>query len=117
MSCWNLARGYPKVVTQITVHSAEGLEKKYANESKSRRGVWESKLQFHLVHVGLEKVVMNDALQGYFQSREVRMAVNVDRERDVNFLGQGLRTIRFYKEWKRKGNREPGFEVILVPRC
>ncbi|KAI4554862.1 hypothetical protein MJG53_020161 [Ovis ammon polii x Ovis aries] len=33
MSCWNLARGYPKVVTQITVHSAEGLEKKYANET------------------------------------------------------------------------------------
>ncbi|PNI40039.1 CAPN6 isoform 2 [Pan troglodytes] len=33
MSCWNLARGYPKVVTQITVHSAEDLEKKYANET------------------------------------------------------------------------------------
>lgn len=44
MSCWNLARGYPKVVTQITVHSAEGLEKKYANESKISKGVWENKI-------------------------------------------------------------------------
>lgn len=97
MSCWNLARGYPKVVTQITVHSAEGLEKKYANESKNRRGVWESELQFHLLHLWLEKVVTNNSLQGYFQSREVRMAVDLDRERDVNFLGQGLHTLHFYK--------------------
>lgn len=51
MSCWNLARGYPKVVTQITVHSAEGLEKKYANESKISRGVQESKLLSQLLHI------------------------------------------------------------------
>lgn len=51
MSCWNLARGYPKVVTQITVHSAEGLEKKYANESKKCTAVWESKMQLHLLHI------------------------------------------------------------------
>lgn len=44
MSCWNLARGYPKVVTQITVHSAEGLEKKDANESKDCRGACEIKI-------------------------------------------------------------------------
>lgn len=80
MSCWNLARGYPKVVTQITVHSAEGLEKKYANESKNCRGVLESKLQFHLLHICLEKVVMNGSLQGYFQPRKVRMAVELNRE-------------------------------------
>ena len=56
MSCWNLARGYPKVVTQITVHSAEGLEKKYANESKKFRGVWESKMQLHLLHIQLKQL-------------------------------------------------------------
>ena len=52
MSCWNLARGYPKVVTQITVHSAEGLEKKYDNESKKCRGVWESKMHCSRATVG-----------------------------------------------------------------
>lgn len=51
MSCWNLARGYPKVVTQITVHSAEGLEKKYANERKNCRDVQESQLLFQLLHL------------------------------------------------------------------
>lgn len=52
MSCWNLARGYPKVVTQITVHSAEGLEKKYADESKNYQCVWQSKILFifHFTH-------------------------------------------------------------------
>ena len=80
MSCWNLARGYPKVVTQITVHSAEGLEKKYANESKNCRGVWESKMQFHLLHIWLEKMVTNDSLQWCFPCRKVRMAVNRGRK-------------------------------------
>lgn len=66
MSCWNLARGYPKVVTQITVHSAEGLEKKYANESKTSRGVQESKLLSHLLHISLENIINNCYLHWYF---------------------------------------------------
>lgn len=66
MSCWNLARGYPKVVTQITVHSAEGLEKKYANESKTIRAVQESKLLSQLLHISLENIINNSYFHWYF---------------------------------------------------
>lgn len=51
----NLARGYPKVVTQITVHSAEGLEKKYANESKKCRLSGKANAAFSLIAYMIRK--------------------------------------------------------------
>ena len=95
MSCWNLARGYPKVVTQITVHSAEGLEKKFANESKNCKGVWESKIYFHFLHVWLVKMIQMILSSGIF-SLDKSGRLSTIAKLNVNFFGQGLHNINFY---------------------
>lgn len=77
MSCWNLARGYPKVVTQITVHSAEGLEKKYANERKNCRGSRDGKTSVFTWCTYGQNDGQNDSLPWGFQTREIRLNVAV----------------------------------------